>query len=285
MRVGVLPDCKRMVSLSGSIFHERKTIRVIVSDADPIRLPQVFANLLNNAAKYTPPRGDVWLTIRKIAPDAVVTVRDNGDGISANEVPRVFDLFHRGDRIGDGSGLGIGLTLVRKLVQMHGGRVSAHSDGHAQGSEFTVTLPLAPSQEAAAANERRQDRQIKAQRVLIVDDNRDAADSLNALLTLLGADVLVARDGPRALEAVRHFRPTVVLLDIGMPTMNGYEVAKQIRANHEVHQPAIVALTGWGQPEDRRRAHEAGFDHYLIKPADLVALQGVLNAVRTEPQG
>jgi PAS domain S-box-containing protein len=274
-----------LVASRGHRLHVALWPAPVWVQGDPVRLTQVFANLLNNAAKYTPPRGDVWLTIRKIAPDAVVTVRDNGDGISANEVPRVFDLFHRGDRIGDGSGLGIGLTLVRKLVQMHGGRVSAHSDGHAQGSEFTVTLPLAPSQEAAAANERRQDRQIKAQRVLIVDDNRDAADSLNALLTLLGADVLVARDGPRALEAVRHFRPTVVLLDIGMPTMNGYEVAKQIRANHEVHQPAIVALTGWGQPEDRRRAHEAGFDHYLIKPADLVALQGVLNAVRTEPQG
>ena len=252
---------------------------------DPVRLTQAIGNLLNNAAKYTDLNGKIWLSVRRDGADALISVRDNGAGISADALGRVFDLFHRGDRIGDGSGLGIGLTLVRTLVQMHGGRVTAQSEGPGLGSEFTVRLPLAASQESATTSgDRRVSRQITSQRVLVVDDNRDAADSLQTLLTLLGAEVRVARDGPQALRAVHEYRPNAVLLDIGMPGMSGYEVARLIRADREIAQPTIVALTGWGQPEDRRRAAEAGFDHHLVKPADLVALQGILNSLQDQPR-
>ena len=193
----------------------------------------------------------------------------------------MFDLFHRGDRLGAETGLGIGLTLVQTLVQMHGGSVTAYSAGPGNGSTFTVRLPLAAASEPAVVTDRRVSRRLAPQRVLIVDDNRDGADSLHTLLCLLGAEVQVARDGPQALAAVTTYRPAVVLLDIGMPGMNGYEVAQRIRADATITQPTIVALTGWGQPEDRRRAREAGFDHHLIKPADLVALQRILDQSST----
>jgi CheY-like chemotaxis protein len=248
---------------------------------DPIRLTQAIGNLINNAAKYTEQGGEIWVTVRRLGYDAIVSVRDNGAGITADALPRVFDLFHRGDRLADSTGLGIGLTLVRNLVQLHGGSVAALSDGPGKGSEFLVRLPLAASQEWAQPRDRRVSREIAPQRVLIVDDNTDAADSLKALLTLLGAEVEAVNDGPQALLAVQRYRPTVVLLDIGMPGMNGYEVARRIRASQAAPQPTIVALTGWGQPEDRRRAQEAGFDHHLIKPADLGALRAILNSLET----
>ena len=248
---------------------------------DPLRLTQVMGNLLNNAIKYTPPGGQIWVTLERSGSDALFAVRDNGVGISAQALPRVFDLFHRGDRLGAETGLGIGLTLVQTLVQMHGGSVTAYSAGPGNGSTFTVRLPLAAASEPAVVTDRRVSRRLAPQRVLIVDDNRDGADSLHALLCLLGAEVQVARDGPQALAAVTTYRPAVVLLDIGMPGMNGYEVAQRIRADATITQPTIVALTGWGQPEDRRRAREAGFDHHLIKPADLVALQRILDQSST----
>ncbi len=248
---------------------------------DPLRLTQVMGNLLNNAIKYTPPGGQIWVTLERSGSDALFAVRDNGVGISAQALPRVFDLFHRGDRLGAETGLGIGLTLVQTLVQMHGGSVTAYSAGPGNGSTFTVRLPLAAASEPAVVTDRRVSRRLAPQRVLIVDDNRDGADSLHTLLCLLGAEVQVARDGPQALAAVTTYRPAVVLLDIGMPGMNGYEVAQRIRADATITQPTIVALTGWGQPEDRRRAREAGFDHHLIKPADLVALQRILDQSST----
>jgi CheY-like chemotaxis protein len=248
---------------------------------DPVRLTQVLGNLLNNATKYTPPGGQIWVTLERSGSDALIAVRDNGAGISAQALPRVFDLFHRGDRLGDETGLGIGLTLVQTLAQMHGGSVTAHSAGPGKGSTFTVRVPLATGSEPAVLTDRRVSRRLAAQRVLIVDDNRDGADSLHALLSLLGAEVQVARDGPQALAAVTTYQPAVVLLDIGMPGMNGYEVAQRIRADATITQPTIVALTGWGQPEDRRRAQEAGFDHHLIKPADLIALQRILDQSST----
>ena len=248
---------------------------------DPLRLTQVMGNLLNNAIKYTPQGGQIWVTLERSGSDALFAVRDNGVGISAQALPRVFDLFHRGDRLGAETGLGIGLTLVQTLVQMHGGSVTAYSAGPGNGSTFTVRLPLAAASEPAVVTDRRVSRRLAPQRVLIVDDNRDGADSLHTLLCLLGAEVQVARDGPQALAAVTTYRPAVVLLDIGMPGMNGYEVAQRIRADATITQPTIVALTGWGQPEDRRRAREAGFDHHLIKPADLVALQRILDQSST----
>jgi PAS domain S-box-containing protein len=260
--------------------HVRLSDQPLVVLADPVRLAQVLGNLLNNAAKYTRPGGDIWVTTRRVQNTVLISVRDNGIGITRDALSRVFDLFQRGDRLAEGGGLGVGLTLARRLVEMHGGTISGHSEGPDKGSEFTVRLPLITSHAPASAGDRHHSTSVAPQRVLIVDDNRDAADSLSALLGLLGADVRVARDGPDALEAVKLFDPSVVLLDIGMPGMNGYEVARRIRGDTPpaARRPTIVALTGWGQPDDLRRAKEAGFDHHLIKPADIVALQGILNA-------
>jgi CheY-like chemotaxis protein len=250
-------------------------------DGDPVRLAQVFSNLLNNAAKYTAPGGEITVTVRTQDRTVLIRVRDTGVGIGPEALPRVFDLFHRGDHMGQGTGLGIGLTIARRIAELHGGTITAHSAGPGSGSEFTVELPIAATHgETAPAERRGSSRASLPQRVLIVDDNRDAAESLGLLLGMLGADVRVARDGPEALEIVKGYDPAVVLLDIGMPGMDGFEVARRIRAGSASRRPSIVALTGWGQPEDRRRTKEAGFDHHLVKPADMVALQGILSTIQ-----
>jgi CheY-like chemotaxis protein len=250
-------------------------------DGDPVRLAQVLANLLNNAAKYTPPGGRIWVRVRREDAVALICVRDNGPGIPPQTLPGMFAMFSRGDRSGgrDQAGLGIGLALSRRLAQMHGGTVEAHSEGAGKGCEFTVRIPLAPDQEAQAAGTERVDPPLPQKRILVVDDNRDAADSLSLLLKFLGSDVRVARDGPQAIEEFAAYDPAVVLLDIGMPGMDGYEVARRIRAGFPERRATIVALTGWGQDEDRRLAREAGFDHHLIKPAEIGALQVLLASV------
>ncbi|HVF62127.1 MAG TPA: ATP-binding protein [Thermoanaerobaculia bacterium] len=250
-------------------------------EGDPVRLAQVFANLLNNAAKYTDDGGRICLTVRREGGDAIaVSVRDTGTGISADMLPRVFELFTQVDRSAGRAqgGLGIGLTLVKSLVEMHGGSVEAHSEGPGRGSEFVVRLPLsaAPRRAGEPGPEERPPAILALRRVLVVDDNRDAAESLAMLLKLLGSEVHVAYDGPGALEAVTSYRPSVVLLDIGMPGMDGHEVARRIRSQPELQDVALIAITGWGQEEDRRRSHEAGFDSHLIKPVDVGALEGLL---------
>jgi PAS domain S-box-containing protein len=250
-------------------------------DGDPVRLAQILANLLNNAAKYTDDGGKI--SIRAIQEDAVavISVRDNGTGIALDAVPRMFEMFSRGDRSSGQSqgGLGIGLALARRLAEMHGGTLDAYSDGPGKGSEFTVRLPLAGNQTPGAVTERHAAAPIPQTRILIVDDNRDAADSLGMVLQFLGVDVRVASDGPQALEVLQSYDPAVVLLDIGMPGMDGYEVARAIRARFPACRAAIVAVTGWGQDDDRRRAREAGFDHYLIKPVEIGALQVLLKSL------
>jgi PAS domain S-box-containing protein len=254
-------------------------------DADPVRLAQVFANLLNNAAKYTDEGGQIWLTAKvakgsQESPDGVVvSVRDTGVGIPADMLPRVFELFTQVDRSAGRAqgGLGIGLTLVRSLVQLHGGRVEARSEGLGQGSEFVVHLPLAKGSPADGARLADQPPALLSpRRVLVVDDNRDAADSLGMLLKFVGADVQVVYDGAAALKTLDVYQPAVVLLDIGMPGMDGYEVARRIRQHPRGRDVLLIALTGWGQEEDRRRTHTAGFDHHLVKPADVNALQTLL---------
>jgi signal transduction histidine kinase len=257
----------------------------LILEADPVRLSQVIANLLNNAAKYTEEGGQIWLTARLEGGDAAVSVRDTGLGIPADMLSRVFDMFAQVDRTLKRSqgGLGIGLTLARTLVEMHGGRVEARSDGLGKGSEFTVRLPLAAENSLAAEGRSRaastQPATLSQQRVLVVDDNRDAADSLGLLLKFLGADAHVVYDGPSALQALDVYRPAVVFLDIGMPGMDGHEVARYMRQAPEFQDVMLIAMTGWGQEEDRRRSQAAGFDHHLVKPADADALQALLSSV------
>ena len=247
-------------------------------DGDPVRLAQILSNLLNNAAKYTPAGGRIALHAREHLAEVVVAVEDNGIGIAPEALARIFEMFSRGehtDEPGDPS-LGIGLPLARRLAEMHGGSIEARSQGRGRGAEFLLRLPLAAEQQAAAAAERRDEAVAEQKRVLVVDDNRDAADSLGMLLDALGVHVNVVHNGPDALAAFAHFAPSLVLLDIGMPEMDGYEVARRIRSLFPESRAEIVALTGWGQEEDRRRASAAGFDHHLTKPADIEDLQRLL---------
>ena len=254
----------------------------IMLDADAVRLTQVFANLLNNAARYTSPGGQIWLHAYKEENMAIVSVRDNGIGISPQMLPRVFDIFsqERDTASQRQGGLGIGLTLVANLVHMHGGSVEAKSAGLGLGSEFIVRLPLMPKMAPVDAESHTSGGKTGddvRQRVLVVDDNRDAADTLSMLLEFMGSkEVKVCNDGPAALVEMQTFRPDVVLLDIGMPGMDGNEVARRIRQQPQFATTRLVALTGWGQEEDRRRTQESGFDHHLTKPVDIGALQALL---------
>jgi PAS domain S-box-containing protein len=241
-------------------------------EADATRLAQVISNLLNNAAKYTENGGRIWLTVDHEGGEAVVRVRDSGIGIPPDLLQRIFDLFAQADRSLDRSqgGLGIGLTLVKNLVEMHGGSVTAHSNGPGKGSEFVVRLPLSPYHDnanALATSSAATPADIPCpHRILVVDDNRDSAESIALLLKLWGHDVRTAPDGATALETVRAYRPQVVLLDIGLPNVNGYDVAKQLRQEFGRDGLLLIAVTGYGQSEDRRRSAQAGFDHHLVKP-------------------
>ena len=252
----------------------------IAVNGDMTRLAQVVINLLNNAAKYTHQGGDIWLEVFVEGDDAVIRVRDSGVGIAPNLLERVFDLFTQGERTLDRSdgGLGIGLTLARRIVALHGGTITAKSEGVGKGSEFAVRLPrLDLRYRDARGAEGSFELPGGAQRrcVLVVDDNADAATSVAMLLRMAGHDVEVEHDGPAALEKVAAAAPDVVLLDIGLPGMSGYEVARQLRLRPEGQGLRIYALTGYGQEEDRKRSLEAGFDGHLVKPvvpADLLAL-------------
>ena len=254
-------------------------------EGDAVRLAQVFANLLNNAAKYTDEGGRIRIRVERQDDHVAVSVHDNGVGIAPAALARVFDMFMQGEsaRARGQGGLGIGLTLARRLVEMHGGEIAARSEGLGRGSEFIVRLPLhAPAQDAAPV-------EISASappnltRVLVVDDNRDAANSLGALLRMLGAEVDVVHDGESALQAFSSQHPQVVLLDLGMPGMDGYEVARRLRQRHDGRGVMLIALTGWGQEKDRLNSRAAGFDHHLIKPADLRALQSLLASAVPRP--
>jgi signal transduction histidine kinase/CheY-like chemotaxis protein len=244
---------------------------------DPVRLTQVFANLLNNAAKYTNHGGHIAIRTRRENGEAVISVKDDGIGIAPHALTQVFDMFMQVDRSTRRSqgGLGIGLTLVKSLVGMHGGAIEARSDGPGLGSEFIVRLPLLIEKPSTIAS-RAQVRPLPSRRILIVDDSRDGGESLAILLRVLGAVVALAHSGREALECVDTFHPDVVLLDIGMPGMDGYEVARRIRANPENRDIQLIALTGWGQDEDRRRSVAAGFNHHLVKPADIEQLRQLL---------
>lgn len=257
----------------------------LLLEADPVRMAQVVANLLNNAVKYTPEGGQIWLSLERLDGEAVLRVRDAGIGISADLLPRVFDLFTQAEHTLDRSrgGLGIGLTLVRGLVEQHGGRVEVASGGANQGSEFVVRLPLSsqplrpkiiPTANPALASS-------LSRRVLVVDDNADAANSLAKLLELTGHEARTAYDGPSALEAARAYRPDLILLDIGLPNLDGYEVARRLRKQPDNERTLIVALTGYGQDADQRRSRAVGFDCHLVKPVDFDMIQLLLTSLRS----
>jgi signal transduction histidine kinase/CheY-like chemotaxis protein len=251
-------------------------------DADPVRLAQIVSNLLGNAAKFTPRGGRVELLVELLPSDLVIRVRDAGIGIAKESLPKIFELFGQASpskgRVQ--GGLGLGLALVRGLVQLHGGTVKAYSDGPGKGSEFVVTLPVserASSTEDSAAL----DSVHSKHRVLVVDDNRDGADTLAALLTMLGCEVNVAYGGKQALELSEVFRPAVVLLAIGMPGTSGFEVAQRLRETPWGRDVFLVAATAWDDEADRRRMNAVGFDEHLVKPVDIAVLHRLLNGLRT----
>jgi len=243
----------------------------------------VVSNLLNNAAKYTPASGRIELSAQVEGPYAVICVTDNGTGISTDMLPRVFDLFAQVDHTlaRAQGGLGIGLSLVKKLVELHGGDIRAESRGLGHGSRFTVRLPLAARTTAddgavPASPTSRSAPSVAPCRVLVCDDNVDGAESLALMLGLLGHEVRTVHDGPAALATVRHWRPDAVLLDIGLPGMSGYEVARQMRSDPHLRGLLLVAVTGWGTQDDQRRSAAAGFDQHLTKPVEVTALESLL---------
>jgi CheY-like chemotaxis protein len=266
-------------------------------NADPTRVAQVVGNLLHNACKFTDKGGRISLTVEvENEPEALATgaisvanasgsyvtirVRDNGIGIAAEQLPRIFDMFMQVDASLERStsGLGIGLTLVKRLVEMHDGTVEVHSAGSGQGSEFVVRLPIVveapkpPPPEPTVS----EPTTTPARRILVVDDNRDSAKSLAMLLKLTGHQTHTAYDGLEAVEAAATFKPEVILMDIGLPKLNGYEAARKVREQPWGKKMVLVALTGWGQEEDRQKSREAGFDSHLVKPVDLDALMKLL---------
>jgi PAS domain S-box-containing protein len=254
----------------------------LILQADAARLAQVFANLVNNAAKYTDPGGDIALAARREGDAVVVSVKDNGIGIAPAHLPVVFDMFSQAEPALQRAhgGLGIGLSLVRALVQMHGGTVTAHSDGVGRGSEFVVRLPLQAAATPRAAPEDACDAESPAgsRRILVVDDSSDSAESLALWLRLQQHEVRTAGDGPSALEEAQRFRPEIAVLDIGLPRMDGYELARRLRQQEWAGGMVLVAMTGWAQEHDRRLASEAGFDQHLTKPVAVESIARIIAA-------
>jgi len=254
---------------------------------DPIRLAQAIGNLLNNACKYTDRDGCIYVSVNREDSDVVIRIRDTGIGISAEQLPLVFDMFTQleGSPDGSQSGLGIGLTLVKNLVEMHGGSVSASSAGRGRGCEFVVRLPIhQQAVEVAVPTQAANDGASTSKRILVVDDNRDSANSLATFLQLFGNETHLAFDGKEAVEVAATVQPDVVLLDIGMPRMNGYDAARKIREQPWASRVVLVAVTGWGQNEDKRKAHDAGFNCHMVKPVDPAVITALLPSLSSENQ-
>ena len=257
----------------------------IYLEADPTRLVQIMVNLLGNAAKYTPRGGHAWLTGRRARGWVELSVRDDGIGIAREQLPKLFEMFSQAKPALErsGGGLGIGLALVRGLVERHGGSIEAKSEGPGRGAEFVVRLPAGQAPATQPSAPVGASPAEGARRVLVADDNRDAADSLAVILRLMGHEVRVAYDGEQALRAAPQFRPHAIVLDIGMPRVNGYDVASQARRAEWGRGVMLIALTGWGQQRDKARAAEAGFDHHLTKPVDAAALAALLSGAVKSP--
>jgi CheY-like chemotaxis protein len=261
----------------------------LVVDGDLTRLTQVVANLLNNAAKYTPAGGRITLATLRDGDDAVIRVSDTGIGIPADRLPEVFEMFAQVERSSARAqgGLGIGLALVRRLVEMHGGSVVAQSAGPGQGSRFEVRLPTVAPLATLARGDRARAAAAAAgdgSHVLVADDNRDSADSMAMMLGLLGFETTVVYDGDDAIHAAAALRPRAVILDLGMPRLAGDEVARRLRCEEWAKDIVLIALSGWGRDDDRKKTAEAGFDHHLVKPLDLHALSLLLAPVAGGPK-
>jgi signal transduction histidine kinase len=251
-------------------------------EADRTRIVQCVANLLTNAAKYTPRQGHIALELTRSGPSAVLRVRDNGIGFPAGEAPHLFDVFAQVASAAQHAqgGLGLGLSIVKAMIDLHGGRVAAHSDGEGRGACFELALPLMSAAPAESPRPAEPDTAPTGTcRVLVVDDNRDSADSLSELLQSCGHETRTAYSGGQALDVAAQWTPQIALLDIGLPDMSGHELARQLLARAVTPRPVLVALTGWGQPADVARAVEAGFDHHLTKPADVDALLSLVDSV------
>ena len=277
-----LESAKPSIDDRGHMVDLRLADGPVFVDVDATRLIQVTLNLINNAVKYTPADGHLAISVSREKGQAILRVRDNGIGISAEFLPDVFKLFMQGERGLDRSegGLGIGLTVAKRIVEMHGGSRAAFSDGPGKGAEFVVRLAAVSVPAATAAMPKSSERaQSLQRRVLVVDDNRDSADSLTMLLKSMGHDVRTAYDGPGAIEMVAQSRPEVVLLDIGLPTMSGYDVARVLQFSRDRRRIVLIAITGYGQDEDRQRSRDAGFDHHLVKPVDVAVLNGLMASI------
>lgn len=286
-RVDVGAIIKAAVEASNAMMERHHHQLRVTAPAQPLfvqgdstRLVQIVTNLLDNAAKYTDPGGKVWLSGEREGDMVVIRVKDTGIGIPSEVLPRIFEMFTQSTMSLERAqgGLGVGLALVERLVKMHGGTVTAYSAGAGQGSQFTIRLPLAQAQRATPAESTDPVVHAGAKRcrVLVVDDNVDSVDSLGMLLRLMGHEVATASDGRSALSRAEEFRPQVAILDIGLPKVNGYDLAKQIRARDWAKDVVLVALTGWGQEQHRRRSVEAGFNHHLTKPVEFDMLQKIL---------
>ena len=271
--------CRPAINAAGHRLSIQMPAEAIYVNADRVRLAQVFGNLLSNGAKYTHAGGEIGITVASDDREAVITISDTGIGIAAEDLTRIFEMF---TQLGKGSdhrvgGLGIGLALVSRLVQLHGGAVTASSRGPGEGSTFSVRLPLAePAPAAAPAAPGGLRPEQERRKVLITDDNEDAAMALAILLTDMGNDVQIAHSGQEALNVAAEFRPDLILMDVGMPRLDGLEATRRLRMTEWGRRAAIVALTGWGQEADKRRSHEAGADDHLVKPVDPEALERVL---------
>ena len=284
---GLIVDTVESIRSVGPQEHELVILTApdpIYVDADVVRLTQVFLNLLGNAVKFTPKSGTISLSVKRVADHVDICIKDNGQGIPAEDLAHVFEMFYQGAGAagGDKPGLGLGLTLVRQLVQMHGGSVHAHSAGPGMGSEFSVRLPVVAeaAEVSAVASHATPSRESAGRRILVVDDNRDAVESLAELLRMEGNEVETAFDGDTAIKAVSMFQPDIVLLDIGMPIVDGYTAARAIRRDSNGGGPFLVAMTGWGQSEDKRRAVDAGFDAHLVKPVSIDSLLELFSSFR-----
>jgi len=280
MVLRALESARPLIDARGHAVELNFCAEKLFVEADATRIFQVALNLINNAAKYTPAGGRISISLNRENREAVLKVRDNGIGISPELLPKVFDLFIQGDRALDRSegGLGVGLTIARRIVEMHGGSTMALSEGPGKGAEFVVRLPAVPAPAAAVPTQKSAQASVR-RRVLVVDDHRDSADTLAILLTIMGHDVRTAYDGQEAIELAAQYRPEVVLLDIGLPAKSGYDVARELRNAHDRSQLILIAVSGYGQDDDRRRGREAGFDHHLVKPVRPEELKAIIGSL------